>query len=95
MKLPLRLDMTTTRADFRRLLPAAVNHVPYVEEENAFVYRDGDSGWRIDMEPLPLLQLGLVRLERYRVDFSFSGYTDAEIEDYMARFERYFRRGGG
>jgi len=95
MKLPRRFDMTTTRADFRRLLPAAVDHAPYVEKESAFVCDDGARSWRIGLERLPLLQIGLVRLERHRVEFSFSGYSDTEIEAFMARFERYFRRGGG
>ena len=95
MKLPPRFDMTTTRADFRRLLPAAVDHAPYVEEENAFVYADGARSWRIGLQRLPQLQIGLIRLERHRVDFSFTGFTDAEVDAFMARFERHFRRGGG
>ena len=95
MKLPLRFDMTTTRADFRRLLPAAVDHVAYVEEDGAFVHRDGARSWRIGLAPLPQLQIGLIRLERQRVEFEFAGFSAAEIDDFMARFERYFRRGGG
>lgn len=95
MKLPLRFDMTTTRADFRRLLPAAVNHVPFVEEDGAFVHRDGERGWRIALASLPKLEIGLIRLERHRVDFEFAGHSEKEIEDFMARFETYFRRGGG
>lgn len=95
MKLPARVDMTITRADFRRLLPAAVNHVPYSEQGDGFVHQDGARGWRIGLAPLPQLQIGLIRLERHRVEFEFSGYAAAEIEAFMARFERYFRRGGG
>lgn len=95
MKLPRRFDMTTTRADFLRLLPAAVNHVAFVEEGEAFVYRDDSRSWRIGFQPLPRLQLGLIRLERHRIAFAFTGYSTAEIEDFMARFELHFRRGGG
>lgn len=95
MKLPLRFDMTTTRAEFRRLLPAAVNHVPFVEEAKAFAHHEGSRGWRIGIESLPHLRLGLIRLERQRLNFDFTGYSAREIEDFMARFEMYFRRGGG
>ena len=95
MKLPLGFDMTTTRADFRRLLPAAVAHAPFVEEGEAFVHRDGTRGWRIAITPLPKLEIGLIRLERHRVEFSFSGYAPNEIDAFMARFEAHFRRGGG
>ncbi len=95
MKLPLRFEMTTTRADFRRLLPAAVKHVAFVEEDAAFVHRDGERGWRIGIQRLPQLRLGLIRLERYRLDFDFDGYSPREVDEFMARFEIYFRRGGG
>jgi hypothetical protein len=95
MKLPLRFDMTTTRAEFQRLLPAAVGHVPFAEEGGAFVHRGAGRGWRVSLTPLPQLEIGLIRLERQRVAFEFNGYSAAEIESFMARFERYFRRGGG
>jgi len=95
VKLPLRLDMTTTRAEFRRLLPAAVDDAPFAEEGGAFVHRGGDRGWRISVEPLPQLRIGLIHLERQRVAFEFTGHSAAEIEAFMARFERHFRRGGG
>lgn len=95
MKPPPRFDMTITRADFRRLLPAAVDHVPFIERDGAFVHRNGARGWRIALASLPQLEIGLIRLERYRVDFEFTGYSAGEIADFMARFELYFRRGGG
>mgnify|MGYP001567635781 FL=1 len=95
MKLPPRVEMTITRADFRRLLPAAVNHVSYKEDDTGFAHREGGRGWRIGFAAMPQLRLGLIRLERHRVDFEFTGYSALEIEEFMARFERYFRRGGG
>lgn len=95
MKRPLRFDMTTTPSDFRRLLPAAVNHAPYVELDGSFVHRDSARAWRIGVEALPPLRIGLIRLERQRVLFDFDGYSESEIEQFMARFELYFRRGGG
>jgi hypothetical protein len=95
MKLPPRFEMSITRTDFRRLLPAAVNHVPFIEEDGAFVHEDGVRSWRIGFAPRPQLRIGLVRLERHQVDFKFTGYSAEEIADFMARFERYYRRGGG
>ena len=95
MKLPQRLEMTITRADFRRLLPAAVSHLPYTEEDGAYAYAEGARSWRISLAPLPLLRIGLIRLERHQVDFQFAGYSAEEIERFRARFEAYFCRGGG
>ena len=95
MKLPRRLVMTITREDFLRLLPAAVNHVAFADEGAAFVHCEDSRGWRIGFRDLPPLRVGQVRLERHQVDFDFSGYSTAEIDAFMARFELYFRRGGG
>ena len=71
--------MTATRADLRRLLPAAVGHVPFVEHDGAFVHRQGTRGWQMRVEPLPQLRIGLIRLERQQINFEFTGYSDAEI----------------
>ena len=95
MKLPLTFEMTTTLEEFRRRLPAAVGNVSFLEENGAFVHREDGRSWRIGLELLAPLQAGVMQLERYRVDFQFAGYAEREIEDFMARFEMYFRRGGG
>lgn len=95
MKLPQSIEMTVTRADFLRLLPAAVGGVAFVEERDGFLHRAPQRAWRIAFEPLPELRIGLIRLERYRVGFAFEGYQETEIEAFMARFELYYRKGGG
>lgn len=95
MKLPRSFDMTVTRAEFLRLLPAAVGGSTFVEEPDGFVRRERDRCWRIGFAELPELRIGLVRLMRHRVEFEFEGYAVDEIEAFMARFELYFRRGGG
>jgi len=95
MKLPMTFEMTTTLEEFRRRLPAAVGNASFIEEGGAFVCRENSRGWRIGLEPMPRLQAGLMQLERHRLDFQFSGYSDREIEEFMTRFELHFRRGGG
>ena len=95
MKLPRVIEMTTTRADFVRLLPAAVGHVDFIDQGDAFAHQAAGRGWRIGFASMPDLRIGLIRLERHRVDFSFSGYSQAEIDAFLSRFELHFRRGGG
>lgn len=95
MKLPRSFEMTVTRAEFLRLLPAAVGGSTFVEELDAFLHRDPNRFWRIGFLPLPELRIGLIRLVRHRVEFQFEGYAVDEIEAFMARFELYTRRGGG
>ena len=95
MKLPQCVEMTVTRAEFLRLLPAAVGGAAFVEETDAFLHGEQDRSWRIGFSALPELRIGLVKLARHRVEFQFDGYADGEIDAFMARFEIYFRRGGG
>jgi hypothetical protein len=95
MKLSRSIEMSITRAEFLRALPAAVNRDPFVDEGDAFVHRQGERRWRIGFNPLPEFHMGPVRLERHRIDFGFEGYSEAEIAEFLARFELHFRRGGG
>jgi len=88
-------DKTILREEFLRSLPAAVGHVPYQTSGNQFQFEAAGRCWRITLEPLTDLRIGLLRLPRHRVSFSFSGYSDEEIAAFMARCELYFRRGGG
>lgn len=87
--------MTITQAEFLRLLPAAVGGAAYRVEGDEIVHGDAGGGWRIVLTPLPELVLGLVRLERYRVIFSFAGYEAGEIAAFFRRFDLHFARGGG
>jgi hypothetical protein len=95
MKLPLQFEATTTRAEFARLLPAAVGYADFVEDGDSFVHREGARSWRIRFTALPDLRLGLIRLGRHRVEFEFQGHTAEEIAAFMEKFELHFRRGGG
>ena len=95
MKLPRSFEMTVARAEFLRLLPAAVGGAKYVEEADGFRHREGDRSWRITFTALTELRIGLVKLARHRVEFEFKGYAEDEIDAFMTRFELYTRRGGG
>jgi hypothetical protein len=95
MKLPHCLEMTVTRAEFLRLLPDAVGGAAFVEAAGAFQHSEGQRSWRIGFTPIAELKIGLIRLARHRVAFDFAGYDPEEIDAFMARFELYFRRGGG
>lgn len=87
--------MSISRAEFLMRLPAAVGGDAYVEEGQALVHRGEGRGWSIVLEPLPLLQIALLRLERLRVSLRFENYDEAEQRRFLQRFHLYFRRGGG
>jgi len=89
-------DMTITRAEFLRILPAAVNHVPFaVDPSSGACSLDSGQNWRITLSPLPELCIALLRLQRLRVSIFLAGYDAAETTCFLDRFELYFRRAGG
>jgi len=95
VKLTQSFDMTITRADFLRLLPAAVNHVPFVVAGEDIFHAEIGRSWRMNLSPLPELRIGAIRLARHRLTLEFEDYEQAEIIAFCERFELYFRRGGG
>lgn len=88
-------EMTITRAEFLRSLPAAVDFVSCAYVGERVEYREPGRNWRIELERLPDRRIGLLTLARHRVDFFFEGYARDEIDRFMARFELHYRRGGG
>ncbi|OIR07213.1 hypothetical protein GALL_108020 [mine drainage metagenome] len=95
MKFSQCVEMSITRADFLRLLPAAVNHAPFSVAGERIAHHGAGRSWNIRLTALPDLRIGLVRLERHRVLLSLDGYGEEEAAAFMRRFELYFRRGGG
>ena len=88
-------DMSISRAEFERSLPDAVDNVAYTVQGPVFVHESHGRSWRIELEPLPDRVIALLRLPRHRVSFSLCGYDDAARAAWIARFQRYFQRGGG
>ena len=86
-------QMTLGRAEFMRLLPAAVG--PFREGPDAIEHRDEGRLWRIRLAPLPAFRLGPIPMERLQVDLSFEGYPPAQADAFVERFLRCYQRGGG
>lgn len=92
MKFPLSYDATITRADFVRLLAQATGDATFHEMDNGF----RGKGWSIRLTPIPPLEIGMVRLERHRIEIGFADCWSAEDRDrFMQRFTRHYQRGGG
>jgi hypothetical protein len=88
-------DMTISREEFQRSLPAAVGHTVIEAAADEFRHRASGMSWRIALAALPDLRLGLLALPRFRVRIFLAGYADADARRFLDRFELYFRRGGG
>lgn len=91
MKFPRRYDATITRGDFLRLLPEATGGRPVAEHDGMF----RGPGWTLQLTSIPPLEIGSVRLERYRVEIAFDGLTADAEEAFMRRFTLHYQRGGG
>lgn len=88
-------QMTISRDEFLRCLPAAVDFVPFRVVGNLIEYGDTDRGWQMELVALPDQSIGALKLQRHSVDFRFVGYSSEEVSAFMSRMEVYFRRGGG
>ena len=95
MTIHLNLDMSLSREEFLRLLPAAVGLSPVEEVAGVFRGSDGSRGWTLRLMPLADRRVGSVVLPRHRVELRFDGYSEADVEAFMVRFHRGFQRGGG
>ena len=91
MKFPRAYDATITRPDFLRLLPAATGESGFTE--NGGVFRG--HGWEVRFSPIAPLEIGMVRLERHRIEIAFDGLTPEAEEAFMQRFTLHYQRGGG
>jgi hypothetical protein len=93
--LALSQEMTISRADFLRCLPAAVDDAPFRVDGDAIHALDAHRRWRIVLLPLRDLAIGAIVLPRLRMDLFLAGFDAAETTRFLARFELYFRRAGG
>lgn len=87
-------DMALTRGDLLRLLPGALDGLPWRAEADRIRIGDGD-GVDLLVEALPPRRFGPVDIPRLRIGFAFHGWNEAERGAFLARFDRAFQRGGG
>ena len=87
------LEMSLSRDEFFRLLPAAVG--PFVTAGGVIRPSGGNRRWVIRLVPLADHRVGRVVVPRHRVEIVLEGCAEAESEAFMERFHRAFLRGGG
>ena len=93
--MPLRYEMSLTRADFLRLLPAAVGHAPW-RLDGAQVVAQGDGpAWRMRLEERPGRPFGPVSLPVLDVTLDLEGIPAGERAAFLERFLLGFQRAGG
>jgi hypothetical protein len=87
------MEMSLSREEFFRLLPAAVGS--FAVEGDTIGPADGTGGWLIRLTPLADHRVGSVAVPRHRIEIVLEDPAGSEAEDFMDRFRRGFLRGGG
>ena len=87
------LEMSLSREEFFRLLPAAVGS--FEADGETIRWSEGACGGTIRLVPLPDRRLGGVVMPRHRIDIALEAPTEADADAFMVRFHRGFLRGGG
>lgn len=83
--------MPPLRAPDLRLLPEATGQHDFSERDGAF----HGTGWCVRFTPIAPLEIGIVRLDRHRVEICVEGLSVKAEEAFMRRFTLAYQRGGG
>jgi hypothetical protein len=87
--------MGFTRAEFLRILPAALNnHQARIGEHEADVTID-DGALRINIGEQKFRKIASISLPYLDVDFSFTGLPQPRVDEFMRFFDLRYQRGGG
>ncbi len=89
-------DLGTSRAEFSRNLRVALRGMEYACTGNRIVVEDHGKTIEFRLSPLPPRVLStLIKLEHWKLTIDFSGYTEAERDFFLDKFNKAFQRGGG
>ena len=90
----LHYEMGITRAEFLRLLPAAVGHATFRIDGDE-IHGDGAPSWQIKLRELPMRRIALVALPVLDVELVVDSPSGAEAQAFVDRFVLGFQRAGG
>ena len=88
-------EMGINHRDFFRILPKALGTTDYERTGNKIRMESGNKRLEISLGPEGKRTIALMSLPVTMVNLKFTNYGKAELDDAMARFDLYFRRGGG
>lgn len=91
----LQRELGIAHTDFFRVFPAVVGHRPFGRSGRCVLFQDGPRTLRICLASESQRRLGMLRIPVTALSFSFEGYTRADADRFMRRFDLHFHRGGG
>lgn len=94
-KTVIEKEMGISHADFFRILPGALGSGAYTVSGNRFTFKEGARVFTIDLGEEGVRQIALMRMPQTKIKLTFEGYDAEAREQALARFWRYFQKGGG
>jgi hypothetical protein len=88
-------EMGITHREFFRLLPNALGSADFRVDGGHIILGGDERHIAITLSPEGERRIALLTIPVTHVEIAFHGYTDAEVEDAMRRFDMHFQRGGG
>jgi hypothetical protein len=88
-------EMGISHSEFFRLLPRAMVGFHYHVSGGKVRVSVGDRSVAMELGPESVRSIAAMRLPVTKIEFMFSGYTDAEAKAFLDQFDLHFRRGGG
>ncbi len=94
---PIRFqrDMSISHREFLRSFARVARGMDWAVQGSDIRVGQGARRIEIHLAAEGQRAIALLRLARTDVHFAFFGHSQAQIDDFMARFERGFQRGGG
>lgn len=87
--------MALTRKMFFDTLPRALDSDAYTVNGDTVTLVNGGARLAITFAEQATFKLGGFSIPRADITLEFDGYDDADADAALARFQRYFHRGGG
>ena len=87
--------MGITHGEFFRLLSIALGTEGYSVGANTASMKNGDKSVEIELGAEGTRQIALLVVPRTSVRLTLDGFSDAEAENFMRKFDRAYQRGGG
>ena len=88
-------EMGITHRDYLRTVPSAVEGRTFTIRDGRVTIVDGQNQIDIELGPERVRRIASIKLPVTDVTYRFRGHTQEEADAVMARFELYYRRGGG
>ena len=88
-------DMGITHDEFFRTLSAALPALHYTVQGADVIITDDARHLLISLSPEGRRRIASLSLPTTQVHFTFSGYSQQDVDRFMACFDRAFQRGGG